>query len=201
MFLIEWWESLETAVQILYCIAVPATLVLLIQTVLIFFGFENGSEGDIDGDVPDINESLELDDIDGLESLHIFTVRGIVAFFVVFGWVGIAMLGSGSGIALSLAVAALSGFAVMIGIAYLFKAIMKLRSDGSADNRNAVGTSGRVHLTIPADRSGEGKVHVMLQGAYVERNAVTDQSEPIPTGSEIIVVGVSGQTTLVVKQK
>jgi hypothetical protein len=41
----------------------------------------------------------------------------------------------------------------------------------------------------------------MLQGAYVERNAVTDEAESIPTGSEIIVVGISGQTSLVVKRK
>jgi hypothetical protein len=41
----------------------------------------------------------------------------------------------------------------------------------------------------------------MLQGAYVERNAVTDDEEAIPTGAEIIVVGVSGQTDLVVKRK
>jgi hypothetical protein len=41
----------------------------------------------------------------------------------------------------------------------------------------------------------------MLQGAYVERNAVTDEAESIPTGCEIIVVGTSGQTSLVVKRK
>jgi membrane protein implicated in regulation of membrane protease activity len=78
---------------------------------------------------------------------------------------------------------------------------MKLRSDGNADNRNAVGTAGKVYLTIPPSRSGEGKVQVMLQGSYVERNAVTDDTDAIPTGSEIIVVGVSGQTDLVVRRK
>ena len=41
----------------------------------------------------------------------------------------------------------------------------------------------------------------MLQGAYVERNAVTDEAETIPTGTEIVVVGVSGQLNLVVKRK
>ncbi|MBR6741231.1 MAG: hypothetical protein IKL93_00645, partial [Clostridia bacterium] len=76
-----------------------------------------------------------------------------------------------------------------------------LKSDGTADNRNALGSAGKVYLTIPPARSGEGKINVMLQGAYVERNAVTDESESIPTGSEIIVVGTSGQTSLVVKRK
>jgi membrane protein implicated in regulation of membrane protease activity len=41
----------------------------------------------------------------------------------------------------------------------------------------------------------------MLQGSYVERDAVTDSDEEIPTGSEIVVVGLSGQTDLVVRKK
>ena len=41
----------------------------------------------------------------------------------------------------------------------------------------------------------------MLQGSYVERDAVTDDEETIPTGSEVVVIGLSGQTTLVVKRK
>ena len=58
-----------------------------------------------------------------------------------------------------------------------------------------------MYLTVPASRSGEGKVNVLLQGSYVEREAVTDEDTPLPTGAEVIVVGVSGQTTLVVKRK
>lgn len=41
----------------------------------------------------------------------------------------------------------------------------------------------------------------MLQGTYVERDAVTDENEAIPTGSEVLVIGISGQNTLIVKKK
>ena len=78
---------------------------------------------------------------------------------------------------------------------------MKLRNDGNLDNKNALGTSGRVYLTVPPSRSGEGKVNVLLQGSYVELEAVTDEIEAIPTGTEVVVTGISGQTTLVVKKK
>ncbi len=210
MAFIEWWNSLELASQVFYCIAIPATLILLIQTVMMFFGFENDADGDLDVDLPDtdIDDGIfgddaitEAPDLAGLESLHIFTVRGIIAFFVVFGWVGVVLLEAGLHLLITLPIAAICGFAMMFIIAYLFRFVMKLRSDGTADNRNAVGAAGKVHLTIPPSRTGEGKVHVMLQGAYVERNAVTDETESIPTGSEIIVVGLSGQTSLVVKRK
>lgn len=204
------------ATQVFYCIAIPSTLLLLIQTVLMFLGFgedadgvdDIGMDGASDGvDLPDgdgifgDNSISEVEDIFGLDGLRIFTIRGLIAFFVVFGWVGIVMQNAGVNLWITVPVAAVCGFAMMVALAFLVRAVMKLRSDGNTDNRNAVGTAGKVHLTIPASRSGEGKVHVMLQGTYVERSAVTDSEEPIPTGSEIVVVGVSGQTDLVVKKK
>ena len=207
MFLVEWWNSLSLESQIFYCIAIPATLVLLIQTILMFFGI---GDGDADFDAPDFDFDgdgigddfdMDIDDVAGLESLHIFTVRGIIAFFVIFGWVGVVMEAANINLLITLLVATACGFAMMVLIAYLFRIVMHLKSDGNTDNRNALGSAGKVYLTIPPSRSGEGKVNVMLQGTYVERNAVTDETEAIPTGCEVIVVGTSGQTSLVVKRK
>ena len=206
MFLIEWWNSLSLTLQIFYCIAIPATLVLLIQTILMFLGLDDGGadfDADIDLDADGIPDDfdMDIDDVAGLESLHIFTVRGIIAFFVIFGWVGIAMQSANINLIITIIAATVCGFAMMLLIAYLFKLVMRLKSDGNTDNRNALGSAGKVYLTIPPARSGEGKINIMLQGTYVERNAVTDETESIPTGSEIIVVGTSGQTSLVVKRK
>ena len=207
MFLVEWWNSLDLALQIFYCIAIPATLVLLIQTFLMFIGI---GDGDADFDAPDVDFNsdgipddidMDIDDVTGFESLHIFTIRGIIAFFVIFGWVGVVMESANINLIITLVVAMICGFAMMVLIAYLFKMVMRLKSDGNTDNRNALGSAGKVYLTIPPARSGEGKINIMLQGAYVERNAVTDEDESIPTGCEIIVVGTSGQTSLVVKRK
>lgn len=207
MFLVEWWNSLDLALQIFYCIAIPATLVLLIQTFLMFIGI---GDGDADFDAPDVDFNsdgipddidMDIDDVTGFESLHIFTIRGIIAFFVIFGWVGVVMESANINLIITLVVAMICGFAMMVLIAYLFKMFMRLKSDGNTDNRNALGSAGKVYLTIPPARSGEGKINIMLQGTYVERNAVTDEDESIPTGCEIIVVGTSGQTSLVVKRK
>ena len=216
MAIIEWWNSLSLAAQIFYCIALPSTLVLLVQTILMFIGLGEDADGDVDvdtdvdadvdvdvdGDIPDGDEGfLATMDAEGFAGLRVFTIRGIIAFLVVFGWVGVVMETAGITLWLTLPVATASGFAIMLLLAFIFKALMKLRSDGNTDNRNAIGTAGRVHLTIPPSRTGEGKVHVMLQGSYVERDAVTDEDTPIPTGSEIVVVRVSGGTTLVVRKK
>ncbi len=216
MFFINWWNSLSSAAQIFACMALPATLLLLIQTVMMFLGFGDDADGamddigdtEVDVDLPDSSDGVfgeelptEAGDAFGFQGLRIFTLRGIIAFFVVFGWVGVVMDSSGAPLYATLPVSIVCGFGMMLLLAIVFKAVMRLRSDGNADNRNAVGTSGKVYLTIPPERRGEGKVNVMLQGAYVERDAVTDEAEPIPTGAEVVVVGTSGQTTLVVKRK
>ncbi len=213
--MLDWWNSLGTAAQIFYCVAIPSTLVLLIQTVMMFLGFgEDGSGDDIPDAIPDdisdadigdgvFGEDMvsEASDIFGLEGLRVFTLRGFVAFFVVFGWVGVVMQDAGAKLWLTVLVSVVCGFAMMLVMAWLLRAVMKLRNDGNTDNRNAIGTSGKVYLTIPPSRTGEGKVQIMLQGSYVERGAVTDEEEAIPTGSEVVVIGVSGQTDLVVKRK
>lgn len=218
--MLDWWNSLSLISQIFACIAIPTTLVLIIQTILMFIGLDSDGIGDMDGDFaldhdigdidinPDMSDGIFGDDLPmsdpdptGLGDLHILSVRGVIAFLVVFGWVGFVMDGGGSATWLCLLIATVCGFATMFLLALLMKAVMGLRNNGNLNNRNAIGKSGRVYLTVPASHNGEGKVNVLLQGSYVEREAVTDEDTPIPTGTEVIVVGVSGQTTLVVKRK
>ena len=229
----QWWESLSMFSQVLACMAVPATLILLIQTIMMLIGLGSGGDGDVDagadtdidtdgdidldgdfvpdgdidldGDVSDgvFGDELPEGDLDpsGFDGLRIFSVRGIVAFFVVFGWVGIALDSANLSPYVSLPIAFASGFVMMLLIALLFRAIMKLESNGNIDIRNALGVSGTVYLKIPAKREGQGKVNVMIQGTYCERDAVTDSEEALPTGSEVVVTGLSGQNTLVVRKK
>ena len=89
----------------------------------------------------------------------------------------------------------------MLLIAFLMRAAMKLQSDGTIDIRSALGQSGTVYLTVPPKRSGAGKVNVTVQGQYSEFTAVTDEEAPLPTGSEALVIGISGKNTLVVRRK
>ena len=209
--MIEWWNSLTLVSQIFYCIAVPSTLLLLIQTIMMLVGLGDDAASDIgdvdvsDADVSDgvfgDNEITEIPDDFGLDGLRILTVKGIISFFVVFSWVGIVLESVGAQLFITIPVSAVCGLATMLLLAFLMRAVMKLRSDGNIDTKNAIGTSGKVYLTIPPARSGEGKVQLLLQGSFVELGAVTDDEIAIPTGSEIVVVGVSGQTDLVVRRK
>lgn len=213
--MLAWWDALSVAAQIFAIIAIPSTLVLVIQTVLMLIGIgseaadgDGSSLGEVDVDADaDFDSDVDADgfdgdvDVTGMDALRLFTVRGIISFLVVFGWVGFSMVNANAKLWLTVLVSTVCGFIMMVLLALLVRAVMKLRNDGNLDNRNALGVSGRVYLTVPANRRGEGKVNVMLQGSYVERDAVTDESEDIPTGCEIVVTGISGQTTLLVNRK
>ena len=102
---------------------------------------------------------------------------------------------------ISVIVAVLSGFIMMALVAILFHYLGKLQTSGNIDVRNAIGKSGTVYLTVPAKREGFGKVNVIFQGRYNEYEAVTDEDESLKFGTEIVVVGISGLDTLVVKKK
>ena len=57
----EWWNSLESFEQVLYCVAAPATAILLIQTVMIFLGFGHDGTGVNPSDTSGFDGSGDVD--------------------------------------------------------------------------------------------------------------------------------------------
>lgn len=196
----EWWEALDTAGRVFACIAIPSSLLLVIQIILNLLGI--GMEGDVD--IPDADGDGDIDFNDYVldDGFRFFTVRGIIAFMAVLGWTGLTMLSYGNGLPLTLVVSVAAGFTAMLLIALMFRLFMKLQNDGTADIKNAVGKTGTVYLTVPPSRSEKGKVSVVFQDKLTEVEAVTDETQPLPYGTEIVVVGISNQNTVIVsKQK
>lgn len=213
--LTEWWDGLSAIQHVFMFTAIPATLVLIIQTLLLIFGFgDNGADAadtpdipDMDGvDMPDgdftpVEDFSNTDSPDDLSGdFRIFTVRGFVAFFAVFGWSGAALLEIRLPGWFASIVAILAGLAAMVLIAWLMRSMLKLQSSGNLEPKNAVGKAGVVYITIPGGRSGSGKVNLLVQERFTEMDAVTD-GESIPTGREVVVVGVTTLGTLIVKEK
>ena len=71
-----WWSQLGLLEQVLYIIAIPSTLILIIQTVLLLFGLGHDGDADLDHDLDhDFDANLDhdapLDVHDGLSLIHI----------------------------------------------------------------------------------------------------------------------------------
>ena len=131
------------------------------------------------------------------EGLHLFSVRALTAGLATFGAAGVSAMALGIPGLLALPIAAIIGIATMFGVAWALRSMMRLEDDGTVSIGSAVGASGTVYLTIPGERTGAGKVHLLLQNRTVEVPAVTPAAS-LPTGSAVLVVDVLDSDTVVV---
>lgn len=191
--MLNWWNSLIPAQQILALIAIPSTLILLIQTVMVLFGFADGGDG---GDV-DADDVLDGDSDDG--GLGLFSIRGIVAMLCIMGWSGVALLETSLPKTVSLLIAFLLGLATLLGMALLMKAVYRLQSSGNIDLGNAIGKVGQVYIPIPAGGKSSGKVNITVQEKLTECDAITVCDETLVTGSYVRVTAVGEGGVLVVE--
>jgi membrane protein implicated in regulation of membrane protease activity len=183
--------------------------------VLTLIGLGGDSDADTDGadvdtDTADgIDDVIELDDADEAfekgeafdAGLRLFTLRGLIAFFSVMGWVGTICCGADMHLALSVVISIASGFTAMLVIALLMKWLFSLQYDGTEDVRDALGVSGTVYMRIPPARTGKGKINAIIQGKLCEKSAVTDEETMINRDEEVTVVGITGEETLIVRRK
>ncbi len=187
----ESWQSLELIEKIYWCIAVPFSVLFLIQIILTFFG------GDIDDIEADGDSDVSIEHDTGIE-FQFITLKNLVAFFTIFGWAGIACLDGGLGIGKTLIISFFSGFTMMTIMASIVYFMGKLTDSGTLNLNNAVGKTGSVYLTIPGKRSGLGKVQIKVQGLQT-LDAMTDNEEDIKTGAVVDVIKILNNEILVVK--
>ena len=211
------WNALTLVQKIFYFIAVPATAVLLMQTILTIIGIGNGAfddadvdfdgaadaETDFDGIDLDADGDGDFDPDPDVDEFHasgfkLFTIKGIVAFFAIFGWTGIVILAKGGSTLLASLVAFLAGTAALIGVAAVLYTFSKMQSDGTLNVKNAIGKTGTVYIPILPDRKPGGKVQIVLQDELRDLPAITDANTTIPTGTAVEVVAIGDNDALVV---
>ena len=161
--------------------------ILVLQTIMTAVG--GGDHTGVDAD--DLHHSAG----DGDAFFKFLSFKTLVAFATFFGLAGLASDRGGLEPGISLILATCAGGLALYIVAYLMAALSRLQSSGTVDLRNAIGTHAQVYLSVPAERSGQGKVLVAVQGRKLECKAVTTGPE-LPTGVEVQVVGLSAPDTL-----
>lgn len=197
----HWWNALVLTEQILFCIALPASLVLVIQAVLIVIGA--GGDGIDGGDGFDGAEGFDGGDGSGTNDFgaaSMFTLQGIASFFCVFGWVSIFTYRTGFPLLIAVVIAAVLGFITMYAIAKVMMYLTKLAQSGTLDVKNLLGSSGTVYLRIPPKGEGKGKVTIQTSERLVEFDAVSEIATEIPNNAGIRVIDILGENVLVVEE-
>ncbi|MBO4571752.1 MAG: NfeD family protein [Bacteroidales bacterium] len=209
--MLAWWTSLTLFMKILWTITLVSSLIFIIQSILTFIGadagdggidtdfggadaggFDSGVGGDFDadtsGDIPDMGSGLNL-----------LTFRNFVNFFLGFGWTAVLFAGEIKSTGLLMLLSIAVGVALVFAVMYLFKWLSSMQQTGTINvYTTAVGCTGKVYLTIPAARSGEGKVQITINNSVREYDALTDGDE-LPTGTNIKVLEAVDAHTLLVE--
>jgi len=190
----SWWAALELSEKVYWIIAIPSTVLLLVQVVMTLAG------GDADDVDTDFDSDMDSGDMDGGAGWQFFTYKNVLGFFTLFGWTGLGFLQMGLGILIAIFFSAVAGLIMMALMATLFYYISKLHESGTMIMENAIGQTGDVYLRIPASRSGHGKIQVEIQGTLREMDAITDDEKELPTGSSAQVLEVVNNQILLVTQ-
>ncbi|MBR1576421.1 MAG: NfeD family protein [Bacteroidales bacterium] len=195
----ELWTSLSPFMKVIWSITLIASLIFIIQTVMTFIGADTGGDLDVDAAFDTDVNIADVDGTVGAGGVNLYTFRNFVNFFLGFGWTAVLLSGSIASRGLLLLISVLVGIAFVAMVMYLFKWLYSMQQTGNINvYKTAVGCTGTVYLNIPAERSGEGKVQITIQGAVREYNALTE-GDALPTGTPIKVVEVVNPSTLLVE--
>ncbi|MDX1406511.1 MAG: NfeD family protein, partial [Saprospiraceae bacterium] len=121
----------------------------------------------------------------------------VIAFFTFFGWTGVYLLSEGRGLGYTVAVSAISGGIAMSIVAYMIYKFSQLEKSGTINLSHAIDQTGEVYLTIPEKLSGQGKIHVLIDGTLHEMDAQTS-GDAIETGQKVRVIDLTEQDIMLV---
>ena len=178
--------------QVLWAVTLSASLIFVIQTVMTFLGL---GDHDADFDMDTSDGSFDAD-----PSMNLLTFRNLVNFCLGFGWTAVLMHEKIESNALLIIVSVIVGILLVAIVMWIFKWLSEMQQTGKIDvHKSAVGCEGKVYLTIPGERKGEGKVQITINNAVREYDAVTD-GKTIKTGTAIKVTEVINDYTLLVEE-
>lgn len=180
--------------------AVFGSAIMILQLLMTMLGMDGEAE-----DIADIGDDLEMGDeyIDthnvSTQFFGMISFRSVIAalaFFGIGGLIGESMeLPSIMSMSLGLG----AGFIAMLVVGWIMKTMHQLKSDGTVNIQNAIGTIGTVYLTVPGQKAGAGKVTLSIQNRTMEYQAVTKHEEAIPTGARVEVCEIVDVNTIEVK--
>lgn len=189
-----WFGSMDATLKTFWICAIVSTVVFAVQFVMTFIGV-----GDADADFN--FDTVDGGTMDAGGAMSLFSVRSIVNFLMGFGWSGVCFDKYIESNLLLILVAIGVGLIFVVAFFFVIRQMMKLESSGNIKMEDCVGKTCDVYLRIPAKNEGKGKVQISLNGTIFEFDAVTNDAQPIPTGSKVLVVENLGASTLLVERK
>jgi hypothetical protein len=186
----EFFDSMDTVQKLFWFIAIPTSVIFLIQTIMTFVGLDaaDGVDADFDSDLHDSHAPFQL-----------FSFRNLINFLLGFGWSGVAFYNTISNSTFLILVAFLVGASFVALFFFIMQKIQTLAEDNTFNITHALNKTGEVYIPIPAAKSGKGKVQISIKGSIHELDAITESESRIETGSIVRITGINQQLLIVQK--
>lgn len=184
----DFFDQMAPLLKAFWYIALPASLIFIIQSVMTFIGADasDGLEADFDSN------------LDGADSpFQLFSFRNMINFLLGFSWSGISFYDKINNSFLIL-ISCVIGIAFVTLFFIIIRQVEKLAENNSFLIKNCLNKTAEVYLTIPGLLSGKGKVLISIKGSVRELDAITE-GEKIETGKLVIVSGIKNNELLIVK--
>src|SRR3989337_83316 len=186
----EFFQNLDPLLKTFWFMAIPSSLIFVIQSVMTFAGMDShdGLNADFDSDLHGMDAPFQL-----------FTFRNLINFLLGFSWTGISFYNLiDNGIVL-VALSFSIGAVFIILFFMILRQIERLAEDNTFQISNALNKTGSVYLTIPAEKKGTGKVQVSVKGSFHELEAITE-NEKIETSSLVRIIKIESNNLVLVER-
>lgn len=182
-------ENLDPLLKTFWYIAIPASLIFVVQTIMTFVGADatDGIEADFNGDFDGTDAPFQL-----------FSLRNLINFLLGFGWAGISFYSVIHNTALLILAAVGVGIVFVLLFFVIIRQVQKLAEDNSFQLTSTLNKTADVYLAIPERKSGKGKILISVNGSIHELDAMTE-NDRIPTGAVVKVVKIENNNILIVE--
>lgn len=186
----ENFELLEPLLKTFWFIAIPTSIIFIIQTIMTFIGADStdGINADFHGDFSGVEAPFQL-----------FSLRNLINFLLGFGWSGISFYTMITNKPLLILAALGVGVLFVLLFFVIIKQLQRIAEDNTFQYTSTLNKTAEVYLTIPGNKSGKGKIMISVNGAFHELDAITE-NENIPTGSIVKVTKIENNNILVVEK-
>lgn len=185
----EFFENMDVTLKVFWYIAIPTSLIFLVQTVLTFIGADatDGVEADFDGDLDGSDTPFQL-----------FSFRNMINFLLGFSWTGISFYESIINKTGLILIATAVGVVFILLFFFIMKQLQKLAEDNSFKFEEVLNKTADVYLTIPENKMGKGKIMISVRGSVRELDAMTEGTR-IETGKVVKIVKIESDNILIVQ--
>lgn len=171
-----------------FYIAIAFSTFFVLQGVFSLFGIGDQFEMDSDFD-SELDAHFDLSDGVSM-TLHLFSIRGIIAFFVMFGWTGYFLTNSEMNGFLVFFISFIAGGVMLFLVSLIYFFIGKLSQNGTINIRDSIGKTGTAYMPIPARNQGTGKIQIIV-GETLHTLDCISKDKSINTGQQVKVVGIN----------